>query len=33
LTGGQTLTVRDAADVGLDGIKLGDAAQAFGGDL
>jgi len=33
LTGGQTLAARDAADVGLDGIELGDAAQAFGGDL
>ena len=33
LAGGKALTGRDAADVGLDGIDLGDAAQAFGGDL
>lgn len=33
LAGGQALAGRDAADVGLDGIELGDLAQAFGGDL
>ena len=33
LAGRQALTGRDAADIGLDGIELGDAAQAFGGDL
>jgi hypothetical protein len=33
LTGREALTGRDAADVGLDGIEFGDAAQALGGDL
>lgn len=33
LAGGPTLAGRDATDIGLDGIELGDAAQAFGGNL
>lgn len=33
LTGGETQTGRDAADVGLDGMELSDAAQIFGGDV
>ena len=33
LTGGEALAGRDAAGVGLDGIELGDTAQALGGDL
>jgi hypothetical protein len=33
LTGGEALAGRDAADVGHEGIELGDAAQALDGDL
>jgi hypothetical protein len=33
LAGGQALAGRDTADVSLDSIELGDAAQSFGGDL
>ena len=33
LTGGQAQAGRDAADIGLDGVERGDAAQALGGDL
>jgi hypothetical protein len=33
LAGRQTLTGRDTADVGLDGVELGDAAQPLGSDV
>jgi hypothetical protein len=33
LTGREALTGGDAADVGLDGVEVRDAAQAFGGNL
>jgi len=33
LTGGQALAVRDTTDISFNGINLGDAAQAFGGDF
>jgi hypothetical protein len=33
LTGSQALAGRDATNVSFNGIDLGNAAQAFGGDL
>lgn len=33
LTGREALTGGDAADIGLDNVEFGDAAQAFGGDI